>query len=176
MQDLVVLGISTSGKTVSALTSQDSSYIPQMGEPQSIGGRVRGTLISVCRKQMVISFHLPQYGLDFTMVAKLAGFVGRHHEPAREQMCTATKSLYLRATFQNNSVLVQDNAPPHTARATGDFLENQAVKVMDWSFKSSDLNPMEHFWDPMAFISVACIIPTLMQHNCRWLCSRFGLP
>ena len=38
---------------------------------------------------------------------------------------------WTRVTFQNNCVLVQDNALSHIAQATWDFLENQDVEVME---------------------------------------------
>ena len=61
------------GDTVSSLTSQDSSCITQMDELQCVGGRVRGTFNwCVCREQIVISFYLSLYGLDFTMVVKVS--------------------------------------------------------------------------------------------------------
>ena len=41
-------------------------------------------------------------------------------------------------------VFQHDNARPHTARATVDFLANQNVIVLPWSSKSPDLNPIEH--------------------------------
>ena len=41
------------------------------------------------------------------------------------------------------------NAPPHTVRATRDFLENQDVEVMDWPSKRTDMKPIEHIWDQM---------------------------
>ena len=34
--------------------------------------------------------------------------------------------------FGRNFVYVQDNAPPHTARDTAAFLDQQDVEVMDW--------------------------------------------
>ena len=42
---------------------------------------------------------------------------------------------WARATFQNNLVLVQDNAPHHTAWTTMDFLGKEDVEVIDWPFK-----------------------------------------
>ena len=46
-------------------------------------------------------------------------------------------------------VLVQNNASPHTAQATRNFLENRGVEVTDWSFKSPDMNHINHLCDQM---------------------------
>ena len=48
---------------------------------------------------------------------------------------------WARGTFRDNFVLVQDNVPPHKARATMTFLENQNVEVMDWPAKGPDMKP-----------------------------------
>jgi hypothetical protein len=59
-----------------------------------------------------------------------------HTWPFRVNMCNAMN--FRREVFQH------DNARPHTARATVDFLANQNVIVLPWSSKSPDLNPIEH--------------------------------
>ena len=52
--------------------------------------------------------------------------------------------------FGCNFVYVQDNAPPHTARGTAAFLDQQDVEVMDWPARGPDMNPIEHVWDQMS--------------------------
>jgi transposase len=48
---------------------------------------------------------------------------------------------------QRNLVLQQDNARPHTARVTQDFLQQHNIEILPWPALSPDLNPIEHFWD-----------------------------
>lgn len=45
------------------------------------------------------------------------------------------------------TVFQQDNARPHSARLTRDFLDGQQVDVMPWPAYSPDLSPIEHVWD-----------------------------
>ena len=46
-----------------------------------------------------------------------------------------------------NATFQQDNARPHTARLTTQYLQANNVDVMEWPLKSPDLSPIEQVWD-----------------------------
>ena len=43
----------------------------------------------------------------------------------------------------------QDNARPHTSRATKAYMEARGIKTIDWPAMSPDLNPIENIWSRM---------------------------
>ena len=44
-------------------------------------------------------------------------------------------------------ILMDDNARPHRANVTNQYLEDATIVRIDWPALSPDMNPIEHAWD-----------------------------
>ena len=66
------------------------------------------------------------------------------------------------------TILQQDNARPHTARATTQFLAANSVNVMEWPSMSLDRSPIEHMTD----VCVLALISLQTFHSFRRHCFK----
>lgn len=65
------------------------------------------------------------------------------------QQALQTHLVPLFAQHPELQIFQQDNARPHTARATAVFLQANNIRVMPWPSLSPDMAPIEHVWDEL---------------------------
>ena len=66
-------------------------------------------------------------------------------QPYRDEILAPVVIPYVNAN--PNAIFQQDNARPHTARLTTQYLQANNVDVFEWPSKSPDLSPIEQVWD-----------------------------
>lgn len=67
-----------------------------------------------------------------------------------EKYCDRILPLIMRVKAEHpEMILMQDGAPPHTARRTREALQNVGIDLLDWPPFSPDLNPIESLWDTL---------------------------
>lgn len=86
------------------------------------------------------------------------GAFSYHHRTRLHIFNRAVNAVTYRDVLQDNVVPLfrnhpelhfyqHDNARPHTARATTEFLQANNISVLPWPSLSPDMAPIEHVWD-----------------------------
>ena len=132
------------------------------------GGRGRGTLMSVCREQMMMSVNLSSYGLNFNMVAKVcwtAPWTSKCTDVCCNKVSYPGQEPTSKTTLFWSKIMLRPTQPEplgisSRTRTWKWYIGRPKVRI--WTH-STDLWPG------------GGPIFQLLQHNCVWLCSRPGL-
>lgn len=77
----------------------------------------------------------------------------------RNKILKATARSYVSAVCPG-FFLVHDNAWPHVARASRQFLDAEGTDAIDWPLHSPDMNLIENLWDIMYQSIQGCQLAT----------------
>ncbi|XP_041357449.1 helicase with zinc finger domain 2-like [Gigantopelta aegis] len=58
----------------------------------------------------------------------------------------------------NGGMFQHDNARPHVARVSQEFLQRHNIQTSPWLARSPDLNPIEHLWDALDQLSSGLVL------------------
>ena len=75
--------------------------------------------------------------------------------------------------WQQESVVMQDNAAIHTAKATLALFKDKRLVLLDWPANSPDLNPIENIWSLVKY-RVGLHFPTTKEEIVRAIHIEWG--
>ena len=111
------------------------------------------------------------------------GIIGHDKTPLIRLQGRVTSETYISDVLQEhvvplflnkpNSTLMQDNAPPHRAIITKDFLADANIPILPWPAVSPDLNPIENVW--AALSPTANFLPSCPQYGMALMLTHMSL-
>lgn len=135
------------------LFTDESRFCINMQDRRTRVWRRRGERFADCCVKEV-----PRWGGGSVMI--WAGISWRYRTPLVVVNGNLTAQRYVDEILRTHAVpfmqnhadvtlYQQDNARPHSARLTTDYLAQQNINVLRWPAFSPDISPIEHFWDQL---------------------------